>query len=304
MPPRPHENSLRERADFDARGRVLQMDVFRYFDETSIHVMQARRNYLSALIRSQCDSVTQYGILKGFRVPPSRWAELVSSSYILGTYEVAVCAILDALKEPNKTVVDLGGADGVFGAGLVEVGAFGSSIIFEMDAERRQAIMDLVQARGLNDKVAVRGEARSDFPDLLAAQGRSLRNCVILCDIEGGEFSLFQDELLARLSEAHVIIELHDFFLADAAVRETAIGNLKRIAERHFHVCEIKDGLRDIRNIPLLRNWSDWDSYLLCVEARYRMMSWLWLRPKHEGALSPVEVDTLILDYQRRIFAE
>ncbi len=280
------------------------MDVFRYFDEASMHAIHARRNYLSALIRSQCDSVTQYGILKGFRVPPSRWAEIVSSSYLLGTYEVAICAILDTLKDPSKTFVDLGGADGVFGVGLVEVGAFKNSIIFEMDAERRQVIAELAQSRGLYDRVAVLGEAGGDFPHVLTAQGLRLTDSVILCDIEGGEFGLFQDDVLAQLKDAHIIIELHEFYLADPAVQKTAIGDLIRAAERHFHVCEIRDGLRDIRNIPHLRNWSDWDSYLLCVEARYRMMSWLWLRPKNEGALTPAEVDSLVLDYQRRIFAE
>ena len=279
------------------------MELLRYFDETTSRAVHARREYLSTMIRSQCDSVVQYGILKGFRVPPSHWAEIISSAYILGTYEVAVCAILDRLRGPHKVLVDLGGADGVFGVGLVEVGAFGRSVVFELEAERRRSLEEMAQAHGVADRVAVHGEATPDFLDRVEADGTPLMQCVVLCDIEGAEFSLFTDDVLSRLRHAHVIIELHDFLLKDAARRDTAIADLRRAAERHFDVCEVRDGLRDMRNIPLLRNWSDWDSWLLCVEARYRMMSWLWLRPKGEPALTATAVDALILDYQRRIFA-
>lgn len=279
------------------------MDLLHYFDDTTSRAVHARRAYLSEMIRSQCDSVVQYGILKGFRVPHSNWAEIISSAYILGTYEVSVCAILDVLRSPRKVLVDLGGADGVFGVGLVEVGAFGRSLIFEMDAERRRGLAEMAQAHGVADRVAVYGEATPDFLGLVEERGIPLKGCVVLCDIEGAEFSLFTDDVLSRLQNAHVIIELHDFLLADLARRETAIADLKRAAERYFDVREVKDGLRDMRDIPLLRNWSDWDSWLLCVEARYRMMSWLWLRPKGEPALTAAAVDELVIDYQRRMFA-
>lgn len=279
------------------------MDFHQYFDQTSQHAIHARRHYLSTMIRSGCDSVVQYGILKGFRVPPSSWAEIVSSAYILGTYEVAVCAILEAIKGEGKTLVDLGGADGVFGVGLVETGAFARSLIFEMKEDSRRAIAALAEARGLSDRVAVHGEARHDVVDVIEGEGVALDRCVVLCDIEGAEFTLFTDEVLRKLRRTHVIIELHDFLLPDPAARETAIADLKRAAEAHFHVHEIQDGLRDMRRIPILQQWSDWDTWLLCVEARYRMMSWLWLQPKGERALSPAEIDALVIDYQRRIFS-
>ncbi len=278
------------------------MDLLRYLDETTNRALHARRAFLSHSIREQCDSIVQYGILKGFRVPTCRWAEIVSSAYILGTYEVQVCAILDTLRGPRKVLVDLGGADGVFGVGLVEVGAFDCSIIFEMREELRQSLVHLAQSRGLAEKVAVFGEATHDFVSLIEARGIAPRDCVILCDIEGAEFDLFDDATLATLQGANIIIELHDFLLSDPARCGTAIADLKRAAERYFDVIEIKDGLRDIRDIPLLRNLSDWDSWLLCVEARYRMMSWLWLRPRGSPALSPAALDALVIDYQRRIF--
>jgi hypothetical protein len=278
------------------------MELLHYFDEATSQAVHARRKYLSKMIRSQCDSVVQYGILKGFRVPHSNWAEVISSAYILGTYEISICAILDKVRGPNKVLIDLGGADGIFGVGLVEAGAFGQSLIFEMDPGRRHALSEMAQAHGVANRVAVLGEATPEFLGQVEGHGVALDRSVVLCDIEGAEFTLFTDDVLSRLQNSHVIIELHDFLLADPARRENAVAELKRSAERYFDVCEIKDGLRDIRNIPLLRNWSDWDSWLLCVEARYRMMSWLWLRPKGEPPLTGAALDALVMDYQRRIF--
>jgi hypothetical protein len=139
--------------------------------------------------------------------------------------------------------------------------------------------------------------------DVIEAEGVALDRCVVLCDIEGAEFALFTDEVLHSLRRAHVIVELHDFLLSDPVQRETAIADLKRAAGAHFHVHEITDGLRDMRRIPILQQWTDWDTWLLCTEARYRMMSWLWLQPKDEPALAPAEIDALVLDYQRRIFS-
>lgn len=156
---------------------------------------------------------------------------------------------------------------------------------------------------GLADRVAVYGKADRDLPAILSERGGAPAERVILCDIEGAEFDLFDDTLLEQLSGSHVIIEIHDFLLSDPEQAARAFDELSQRASQHFHVYEIRDGLRDIRNIPLLRHWSDWDAWLMCVEARYRMMRWLWLEPKSQPPRATQDIDRLILDYQRRIFA-
>ncbi|MGS0895328.1 hypothetical protein ACVBGC_22760 [Burkholderia stagnalis] len=279
------------------------MDHAQYFNQSSLQAANLRLHYLSQYLREQTGSIVQYGILRGYPVGVSQWAEVAVGAYLLGTYEIAICAILDELGSPRKTLVDLGAADGIFGIGLVGTNVFGRSLCFEMDEQRRHAIQHRAAEMGLADRVAVHGKADRNLPAILAEHGGDPAERVVLCDIEGAEFELFDDALLEQLSGSHVIIEIHDFLLSDPAQAARAFDELSERAARHFHVYEIRDGLRDIRNIPLLRHWSDWDAWLICVEARYRMMRWLWLEPKTRPRRAAQDIDLLVLDYQRRIFA-
>lgn len=278
------------------------MDYSQYFSQSSIQGANLRLHYLSQLLREQTGSIVQYGILRGFPIGFSHWAEVAVGGYLLGTYEIAVCAILEALGSPDKVLVDLGAADGIFGIGLVRNNVFARSLCFEMDEQRRHAIQHRAAEMGLADRVAVYGKADRDLPAILSEHGGEPAKRVILCDIEGAEFDLFDDALLEQLSGSHVIIEIHDFLLSDPEQAARAFDELSQRAGKYFNVYEIRDGLRDIRNIPLLRHWSDWDAWLMCVEARYRMMRWLWLEPKTQPRRADQDIDRLILDYQRRIF--
>ncbi|MDS0857791.1 FkbM family methyltransferase [Burkholderia pseudomultivorans] len=279
------------------------MDHAQYFNQSALQAANLRLHYLSQLLREQTGSVVQYGILRGFTVGASQWAEVAAGAYLLGTYEIGVCAILDAIASPQKVLVDLGAADGIFGIGLVATGRFARSLCFEMDESRRHAIAGRAAELGLAEKVAVYGKADRELPAILDAHGSDPAARVVLCDIEGAEFELFDDALLEKLSAGHVIIEIHDFLLADPERAARAFDELRERAARHFHVYEIRDGLRDMRDIPLLRHWSDWDTWLLCVEARYRMMRWLWLEPKSQPRRTDDDIDRLMLGYQRRIFS-
>lgn len=279
------------------------MDPSRFFHDVTDYALRERRAYLSDLIRAQTGSIVQHGILKGFAVPATHWADLVSSAYILGTYEVAVCAILDAVKGADKTLVDLGGADGVFGIGLVGAGAFGRSVIFEIDHASRTEIEKRASGAGLADRIVVCGEATAAFPDVVGELTSELSDCVVLCDIEGAEFDLFDEAMFEKLRHSHVIIECHEFFIDDPAASACAITRLKQAAARTHHAYEIKDGLRDMRNIPLLANWSDWDVWLTCVEVRNRMMTWLWFEPANAPIRTGADIDHMVVDYQRRSFS-
>ncbi|VWC41548.1 hypothetical protein BLA6860_07024 [Burkholderia lata] len=82
-----------------------------------------------------------------------------SAGYLLGTYEIAICAILEALGSNEYVLVDLGAADGIFGIGLVRNNVFARSLCFEMDDLRPQAIQHRAAEMGLADRVAVYSQA-------------------------------------------------------------------------------------------------------------------------------------------------
>jgi hypothetical protein len=269
-----------------------------FYDQANRQNVGLRLAFLTHVIREQTGSVVQHGILKGYAVPPGVWAEYISGAYILGIYEVAVCALLDHLRKTRRSFVDVGAADGLYGIGLVATGAFDRSFCFELDRDQLDRLAARADALGIAQRVNFAGEANANLAATLADAGFELDDTVILCDIEGAEFHLFDEALLHSLSAAHVIIELHEW-VAGPAESTNALEGLIRRAGKHFHVRIIDDGLRDMRGLTMLRGWSDWDTWLLCAEGRGRLMSWLWLAPLDEVPLGAGEIDALVLEYQR-----
>lgn len=273
-----------------------------HFRYASNQVIYVTRHYLTQLLREKTGSIVQYGILKGYEVGVSDWAEAAAGTYLLGTYEPQVCAILDRLKSPDRVLIDIGAADGLYGVGLVAVGAFGRSLCFEADETRQRNLRELSARLGLEDRVAIYGSA-----DAAAIRGAitdhdvDTRKAVVVCDIEGGEFGLFDPGLLETLSDCHLIVETHDFLLRKGR-SATALQELKLRAGQYFNVHEVRDGLRYLRDVPLLADWSDSDTWMMCMEGRRRMMTWLYLAPAREAGLREEELDALILDYQKRMF--
>jgi len=267
------------------------------------HTIYAKRHYLTQTLREKTGSIVQFGILKGYRYGPSHWAEGAGGACLLGTYEPQVCALIDRLKSPEKVLIDIGAADGLYGVGLVAVGAFGQSVCFEAHDGRRQKLQELADELGLGDRIAVHGVATAAaIRAVVEDHAIDLRNAVIISDIEGGEFDLFDTDLLESLSDSHLIIETHDFLVKPVERAATAMQDLKDRAGRFFNVHDVKDGLRYMRDIPLLADWSDADTWMMCMEGRKRMMTWLYLAPKREPMIAADQLDALIYDYQKRMF--
>lgn len=267
------------------------------------HMMRAKRHYLTQTLREATGSVVQHGILKGYKFGVSHWAEPAVGSYLLGTYEVQVCAILDTLKSPETTLIDIGAADGLYGIGLVSVGAFGQSLCFEVNEKCQQNLRQTSVSLGLENKISIYGEAKKFTVQQAIEKKLDVdERAVIICDIEGGEFDLFDQEFFQILSNHHIIIETHDFLVKNNEESRVAFRKLKQSAADYFHIHEIKDGLRYIRDIPLLKNWSDADTWSICIEGRKQMMTWLYLRPMSEPILSGQVIDMIIYEYQRKMF--
>lgn len=148
----------------------------------------------------------------------------------------------------------------------------------------------------------MRGTADAELIRQAAKSAEQEGGCaVVLCDIEGAEFELFDDALLEALSGHHVIIETHPFLFHEG---EEAYKSLFEDASRHFHVYEICDGLRYLPPLPLLADWNDSDVWTTCMEGRHRMMRWLYLAPKGSDCPTPEAIMENTYGYLRRMYDE
>jgi len=196
---------------------------------------------------------------------------------LFGLYEQEVLKLLTELRGKHQILINLGAADGSYGVGLVAAGVFERSICFEAAEKGRDAVKSTAQKNGATEKVNILGAAGADFPTAFAGLGLKASDCLILCDVESAEFSIFSSQCLASLQGAHVIIELHGYLLANGNVLEQSlISNCRSL----FQTSIVKTSTRDLSSIPELDALNDSDRWLICSEGRPKLMSWLILTPK------------------------
>lgn len=248
------------------------------FLNLSLQGAEARRLFLARSIFDHFGGVVGYGPMKGFQLDQaSSWNAADLGSKMFGLYEQEVLSLLQMQSGGKDVIVNLGAADGYYGVGLVKAGVFAKSICYEASEAGREVIAKTAALNQVADRVDIRGEARPDFPQVLAAEGIDLSRCLVLCDIEGGEFDILSAECLASLAKSILVIELHEFMVPDGvALAQALIARL----ERHFNVSFATTGSRDLSAFPELENVNDTDRWLICSEGRGKRMTWAFCTPK------------------------
>lgn len=194
---------------------------------------------------------------------------------MLGLYESEVqAALLDASQKRN-TFIDLGAADGFYGVGVVAVRLFEKSFCYEIDEEARSALTETAHINAVGDSVVIRGGVESSLYKDIFSDGITPNDLVILSDVEGYEFNIFNEDTLDKLSKAIIIIEIHDW-----NGRKHKYEKLRQDAGQHFIITEIRTGARDLSGIKELRGFYDADRWILCSEGRGDFGKWLILTPK------------------------
>jgi hypothetical protein len=101
----------------------------------------------------------------------------------------------------------------------------------------------------------------------------------ILCDCEGYEFDLFTEEVIEKLTNCDLIIELHDKI--NPLISSTLI---KRFEKTHYQqILETQD--RNFEDYPELNDFSTLEKKILISEGRggllaFQKMQWLYLKAK------------------------
>jgi hypothetical protein len=240
---------------------------------TSEHAMYLHRRRLAGEINSLFGSTVAYGPFRGltFSTTNNLWGD-ERGAMILGLYEQEILDTLVGIpRDKYKVFVDLGAADGYYAIGSLVAEMFDEAYAFEASEDRRKVISENAMLNGVAGRIHIRGAADRNFYKLIPSN--ALAASVILVDIEGEEFSLFDRELFGALRNSIVIIELHD----DS---EDKLAVLRDSAAEFFNVYEMTTTVRDMSKFDELRKFSDTDRWLLCSEGRPERMTWFRLDPK------------------------
>ena len=167
--------------------------------------------------------------------------------------------------------VDIGAADGYYAIGGLLNGRFQTADCFELTELGRETIIRNAKRNGVFKQLRVFGAADQTLPTKLV--DREWRDTVVLCDIEGAEFDLFDERCLSAMKGAMIIIEIHNW-VSDFLPRYTAL--LER-ASRHYSMRLLERSTFPQHSLPELRSFPDDNRMIMLSEGRPNVMRFLQL---------------------------
>ena len=196
-------------------------------------------------------------------------------SMFFGTYEEELLNTLVTIPKSNVNFINLGAGDGYYPIGVIKSRIFKKAIAYEASEFRRNQITRLAKINQCEESIEIRGFADAKCFD--EYESDFLSKSVILSDIEGGEFQLFNERNLAKLSQSTLILEIHEFLLQDGGLQ---LERLVEIASKYFTITRLTTAQRDPSRFPELHSWMDIDRWFTVVEGRGPLMLWLLLQPR------------------------
>ena len=154
--------------------------------------------------------IVQYGIFKNLKMNHDiSWGRGDIASKIYGFYENK---IQQKLKDINNPIlIDIGAADGFFAIGSLKSKICEFCYAFEETKKSRENLSKTAKINNVQNKLSIIGKVTKDNFFTLLPSKINFSEVTILCDIEGGEFDFFSDEILATIRCSNIIIE-QDFY--------------------------------------------------------------------------------------------
>ena len=245
--------------------------------------LDKRKIWLVNHLFSESSGKVISGFFQGMKlVKKSNWDKKIYkfntdlSSKIVGCYEQEVQTKIAEFQKKNKKkyFVNFGAGEGYFALGVLHSGLFEKSLAFEISDLSRDIMIENSKLNNLQDKLLIKKGANKNFLKDIDSSFKEINDIFFLIDIEGDEFSIFDDENLEVIQNCNLIIEFHR--LHDDKKNQEFIAKIKK----YFNVETLTTSSRDFSKISLLRDLNDDDRWLIASENRPYKMSWLACSPK------------------------
>ena len=237
-----------------------------------------QRFRLSEQLGRQLDYTVAYGPFAGLTLNrESWWSAADRGTMLLGLYEQEVLQALESAPRSFDTLIDVGAADGYYAIGCLKAGWVNHAYCYEESEAGQQVILSNARANGVAGQVTVLGTADSTFVEHLRAEHSvDPSRCLVIIDIEGGEFDILTPQVLSSLKDSFVIVELHEGVAEATQGLKSIEGGIGPDVDVSF----VSTGPRNPSQFPILSDWPDDDRWMLCSEGRASLMRWMILSPQ------------------------
>ena len=199
------------------------------------------------------------------------WGPGDRSSKILGLYEKEIQDLLVVIQKNKNypTFIDIGGADGFFAIGSLVNNLFEKCEVFEISKRGRNSIQKNSKKNNVYDSIKIYEKATYNSLSKI----ENINNSLILCDIEGGEYELFDEKLINEIYPSDIIIEIHKD-------NENSLVNFEKRFINSYSITKITQEPRSLKNFKELENINDNNRALIMSEGRSGIQEWWHLSPK------------------------
>ena len=235
-------------------------------------VVEKKRIILSSKISKMYNNTVQQGPFKGMIINEDQfWGQGDRSSKILGLYEKEIQDLIVSIQKDKNysTFVDIGGADGFFAIGSLVNNLFEKCEVFEISKKGRISIQKNSKQNNVYDSIKIHDKASKR--SLIKID--NINNSLILCDIEGGEYELFDEKLINEIHPSDIIIEIHKD-------KENSLVNFEKRFTKTYSLTKITQEPRSLKNFKELENINDNNRALIMSEGRSGIQEWWYLSPK------------------------
>ena len=235
-------------------------------------VVEKKRIILSSKISKIYNNTVQQGPFKGMIINEDQfWGQGDRSSKILGLYEKEIQDLIVSIQKDKNysTFVDIGGADGFFAIGSLVNNLFEKCEVFEISKKGRISIQKNSKKNNVYDSIKIHDKASKR--SLIKID--NINNSLILCDIEGGEYELFDEKLINEIHPSDIIIEIHKD-------KENSLVNFEKRFTKSYSLTKITQEPRSLKNFKELENINDNNRALITSEGRSYVQEWWHLSPK------------------------
>ncbi len=185
---------------------------------------------------------------------------------LLGGYEMELHgAVRESLARGYDRIVNVGCGEGYYAVGYALALPAAKVEAYDIDSLARQRLRELARLNGVEIDI----RSACGHQDLAAGQGRTL----IVCDCEGCEKDLLDPARVPGLSDADLLVELHDFI--DPTISATLAARFGGT-----HEIAIVDAREDRSEYPaaILEPLDPEQRRLALWEGRPAGMRWAWMK--------------------------
>ena len=205
--------------------------------------------YLESQIRK--NSVVRTGPFKGLKYPFIKSYGSVFWPKITGVYESQIHKhILNFKKKNYDQIINIGAGEGYYAVGLALMFPRSKILAVDINKDALNFVSDMAKLNNVHDRIDLNDNSEKIF-DLI---NPNLRN-LIICDCEGSEFKIFNEDIAKILKNSDIIVEMHypDNIEDCSIIRKDFIKKLRNnhevIIENHER--KYLEDFEFLKNLPI-----------------------------------------------------